>query len=70
MKADTIVLNVDIHLPDHMASSHKTVSLTSTVLCVFIYALFYDATSKSVYAASYDMTEKKRTGMWKEPVMG
>jgi len=61
MKADTIALHVNIYLSDHMASTHKTVSLTFTVLCVFISALFYDATSKSVYAASNDnMTVKKK----------
>jgi hypothetical protein len=70
MKADTISLKVSIHLPDHMASSHKTVSLTFTVVCVFISALFYDATSKSAYTVYNDNMTIKKIGMWKEPVMG
>jgi len=61
MKADIISLRVGIHLPDDTAPSHKIVSLTFTVLYVFISALFYDATSKLVYTASNDnMMVKKR----------
>lgn len=69
MTETKFLLKVSTHLLYYMAS-HKTAIPAFTVLsCVFICALFYGATSTSVYSVEWQHDSKNWTGMWKKPVV-